>query len=139
MKEESPSSSRSIQYYVAATKWNSDLNFFKIEASFFRRLLDRRLKNVFPTGSAVAQWEIRQKLEALETEQCYTEKKLGMQLREIELMAEDVIPENIDALVSMQVQLEFAMAALTKTFREVKKEIFGLIDGDMISSDTFVA
>ena len=65
----------------------------------------------------------------LEEELGTVEKKLGLQLREIEMMAEDIIPEDIDLLSDAQVQLELLMASLTKIFREEKKEIFELIDG----------
>jgi hypothetical protein len=122
-------STRSIQFYVVATKWASDLNFFKIETGFFDRLLEKHFKNLFPSGSSGNLHEINQKLSGLEDELCHIEKKLYLQLREIELMAEDIIPEDIDVLSSVQVQLEFAMASATKIFREVKKELFELIDG----------
>lgn len=39
--ETAPSlSSRSLQYYVMARHWASELEFFKVETAFFHRLLD---------------------------------------------------------------------------------------------------
>ena len=34
-------SSRSLQYYVIAKKWSSDLEFFRLETAFLQKLLDR--------------------------------------------------------------------------------------------------
>jgi hypothetical protein len=36
-------SARSLQYYVIARRWLSDLEFFKIETSFLQKLLDKHI------------------------------------------------------------------------------------------------
>src|SRR6202007_597257 len=105
-------SSRSIQFYVVSGKWASDLNFFKIETAFFHRLVNEHFKNLI-VADRIAQFSATtERLGALDAEIHKTEVKLGLQLRLIELMAEDVIPEDTDSLAGEQVQLEQMMAGV---------------------------
>ncbi|HVV54969.1 MAG TPA: hypothetical protein VHC47_06585, partial [Mucilaginibacter sp.] len=55
------------------------------------------------------------------------ERSLEYQLTHIELMAEDVIPENASELAVKQIELEYRMANIMGEYREVKKRIFSLI------------
>lgn len=120
-----PISSRSLQYYVIAKKWSSDLDFFRLEAGFLHRLLDRNTRNLqdrehlgqlVKTGKDLA-----------ELEQMVVDDLLAGQLTQLELMAEDIIPEDAEALAAVQVRLEQFMGALTKRFRQVKQEIYRLV------------
>ncbi len=118
-------SSRSVQFYAITQKWASDLSFFRIETAFFHRLLDQQF-----TGRSFASHPpanlngITAKLNSLDNELQNAERLLDLQLREIELMAEDVLPEDPEWLAGGQVKLEFLMADITRRFRDIKKEIF---------------
>ncbi len=128
METKAELSSRAIQFYVVSVKWASDLNFFKIETAFFHRLVDEHFKNMVPERIAQLRADT-EKLRTLDTEIHKAETKLGLQLRLIELMAEDIIPEDVDSLAGEQVQLENLMAEIVSHFREVKKELFSMVEG----------
>ncbi|TSD66301.1 hypothetical protein FFF34_002550 [Inquilinus sp. KBS0705] len=59
---------------------------------------------------------------------------LTEQLQQLELMAEDFIPENIDSIQGKQVQLEYLITNLTHEFREIKKDLFSAIEHIMKES-----
>lgn len=118
-------SARSLQYYVIAQRWLSDLEFFKIETSYLLRLMDdyiirlqddRHIQKLIATGKSL------KKLEEMEVDDL-----LSDQIRQLELMAEDVIPEDSESLAAKQVQLEYFMSDLTHEFRKVKQELFHLV------------
>ncbi|WP_295711954.1 hypothetical protein [Mucilaginibacter sp.] len=118
-------SARSLQYYVIARRWLSDLEFFKIETSFLHRLLDSnisRLKDNNHIDKLITTGKTLQKLEQMEVDDL-----LNKQIKQLELMAEDIIPEDTEALASTQVQLEYFMTNLTREFRLIKQELFNLI------------
>jgi hypothetical protein len=118
-------SARSLQYYVIARRWLSDLEFFKIETSFLHRLLDSnisRLQDNDHIEKLITTGKTLQKLEQMEVDDL-----LKNQITQLELMAEDIIPEDTEALASTQVQLEYFMTNLTREFRLVKQELFNLI------------
>lgn len=127
METKTTLSTRSIQYYVIATKWATDLNFFKIETAFFHRLLETYFKKLPGTlehlGADV------EKLRALDSDIHKVEIKLGLQVRWIEMMAEDVIPEDTASIAAEQVSLEMLMGNLTAHFRELKTHLFGIVEG----------
>jgi hypothetical protein len=109
-------SARSLQYYVIAQRWLSDLEFFKIETSYLHQLMDDYIVRLQDDDHI-------QKLIA-------TGKSLNLlsdQIRQLELMAEDVIPEDSESLAAKQVQLEYFMTDLTHEFRKVKQELFHLV------------
>ncbi|HVV53819.1 MAG TPA: hypothetical protein VHC47_00755, partial [Mucilaginibacter sp.] len=50
-------SARSLQYYVISKRWSSDLQFFKFETGFLRRLLD---EHFFSLNDKVGIEKVRQ-------------------------------------------------------------------------------
>lgn len=118
-------SARSLQYYVIAQRWLSDLEFFKIETSYLHRLMDDyiiRLQDDGHIQKLIATGKSLKKLEKMEVDDL-----LSDQIRQLELMAEDVIPEDSESLAAKQVQLEYFMSDLTHEFRKVKQELFHLV------------
>jgi hypothetical protein len=125
MKTTTAMSARSLQYYVIARRWLSDLEFFKIETSFLHRLMDSnisRLQDDDHIDKLITTGKSLRKLEQMEVDDL-----LKNQITQLELMAEDIIPEDTEALASTQVQLEYFMTNLTREFRLVKQELFSLI------------
>lgn len=118
-------SSRTLQYYVIAKRWASDLEFFRLENSFLRQLLQRY------EGHLPAQPEFSQLAKVArglqDLEKMVDGDLLAQQLTQLELMAEDVIPEDADALAEVQVRLEQLMSRLTRSFRDLKQEVFALV------------
>jgi hypothetical protein len=118
-------SARSLQYYVIAQRWLSDLEFFKIETSYLHQLMDDyivRLQDDDHIQKLIATGKSLKKLEEMEVDDL-----LSDQIRQLELMAEDVIPEDSESLAAKQVQLEYFMTDLTHEFRKVKQELFHLV------------
>lgn len=118
-------SARSLQYYVIARRWLSDLEFFKIETSFLQKLLDKHIANLQDTGhihKLIATGKALKHLQDMEVEELLTR-----QVRQLELMSEDIIPEDTDALTSTQVKLAYFMTNLTREFRQVKQDLFSLV------------
>ena len=120
-----PISSRSLQYYVIAKRWSSDLEFFRLESSFLHQLLDRYISRLQDEPHLQKMVEARKDLQ--EIKQLSVDDLLLRQITQLELMAEDVIPEDADALAAVQVKLEYYMSGLNRSFRTVKQKIFRLV------------
>jgi len=53
---------------------------------------------------------------------------LNHQLKMVELMAEGIVPEDAEDLAANQVQLESLMTRLILDYRDVKKQLFALVE-----------
>ena len=124
-------SSRSLQYYVVARRWSSDIEFFKIETAFLHRLLDNYFLRLCEREYIEQLEQTGMKLLKLEREESLADLLINEQLKYVELMAEDIIYENADELAVNQVKLEYLMTNLTRDYREVKKELFTLVEATM--------
>ncbi|HVS94240.1 MAG TPA: hypothetical protein VHE59_19520 [Mucilaginibacter sp.] len=91
-------SSRTLQYAVIAHKWASDLEFYKFEIEFLRKLLDRHFFTTKDSASRQHVISINNELLKLEADKMQFERSLNEQIKQLELMAEDVIPEDATAL-----------------------------------------
>jgi hypothetical protein len=120
-------SSRSLQYYVISRRWVADLEFFRTETQFLQRLLDDHFTQLCNEDHIDKLREVSKKLVVLEQDEQQVDKLLTRQLKNIELMAEDVMPEDADALAGTQVQLEYLVTNLTREYRGIKKELFNLV------------
>ncbi|MDB5126180.1 hypothetical protein [Mucilaginibacter sp.] len=127
-------SARSLQYYVMAEHWASDLKFFKIETAFFDKLIKEYFIPIGEISGMEALRDLLNKINRLKEDEQATCKMLTEQLQQLELMAEDFIPENIDSIQGKQVQLEYLVTNLTHEFREVKKDLFVKIENIMRES-----
>lgn len=124
-------SSRALQYYVIAGQWAADLEFFKIETAFFHHLLEDYLVYFSSADDTEKLKLISKKLLKLEADERDTEQLLNDQIKHLELMAEDVIPEDTESLTAQQVRLENLTHHLLKEYRETKKLLFVMIEGAM--------
>lgn len=120
-----PNSSRTLQYYVMAKRWASDLEFFRMEIGFLQQLLDQRISR------PQVQEHIDQLVKAgrdliglLEPEMA---ELLYGQLFQLELMAEDIITEDADEVAAVQVKLENQMSQLSRRFQAVKRDVYRLV------------
>lgn len=131
-------SARSLQYYLVAKHWASDLEFFKIETAFFGQLIDRYFTKVAEFSGIENLRKIMQKIQCLQDDELRLGESLAKQTRQLELMAEDFVPENIDKLKGKQIELECLIANLLVEFRQVKKELFALIE-TVMREDAYMA
>ncbi len=120
-------SARSLQCYVIARCWASDLEFFKIETDFFYRLLDDYRIRLIDYEHIDRLKQMYARLLKLEQDEDIIDELLMNQLKQLELMSEDIIPEDAETLVVAQVRLENLTAGLSNEYREVKKDLFSLI------------
>lgn len=120
-------SARSLQYYVIARRWASDLEFFRIETAFFHRLINDYILQLKDNNRTLQLLGTGKKLDKLENDEVQASGLLVEQIKQLGLMAEDIIPEDAEALTATQLHLEYFMTNLTKEYREVKQEIFRLI------------
>jgi len=132
-------SARSLQYYVIARHWLSDLDFYRIETSFLYRLLDDYFTRLADRDHIERFGAVSARLIVLETDEKETRELLTRQLKKVELMAEDVIPESADELAAAQVKLEYLITNLTAEYREVKKELFDLVESVMLPKKQLLA
>lgn len=120
-------SARSLQYYAITRQWASDLEFFRIETAFLHRLMDDYFIRL-NAGHPDELRQIREALSELEKDKSRADQLLHEQLRELELMAEDVIPEDTEQLVGKQINLENLIAGIVKEYRNVKRKLFSQVE-----------
>lgn len=124
-------SARSLQYYVIARQWASDLEFFTIETAFFNRLLNDYFVRLSDAAHVLKLRETGKALLKLEEDKTKASRLLDDQLKELELMAEDIIPEDTEQLAGKQIELENMLHDITLEFRSVKQQLFALVEQAM--------
>lgn len=124
-------SARSIQYYVIAKQWLSDLDFFQTEIAFFHHILDNHFTTLADAAFIRDADRAVSHLTKLEIDMAAAGVSLTDQVQHVELMAEDIIPECADEVAVKQIELEYLMAAIGREYRDVKKQIFAMIGGIM--------
>jgi hypothetical protein len=121
-------SSRSLQYYTIARQWASDLEFYKFETGFIHRLLDEYFAAILKAGERENMRQILNDLMRLEVENNQLERALAEQLKHLELMSEDVIPEDVSWLAGKQIRLEYMVAGIFGEYKELKRKIFAVME-----------
>ena len=121
-------SARSQQFYVMCRHWQSDMEFFKIETAFLHRLLDDYFVQLLSPEFFDKLKETSQKLFGLEKDENSLRQQLGSHIKQMELTAENVIPEDTEKLADTQATLESLLFKLINEYRDVKKEMFALVE-----------
>ncbi len=121
-------SARSLQYYVVATRWDSDLEFFKVETAFLHRLIDEYFVRSGGPGYIENFRKPCKALLKLEEDRNRVDNLLTEQLKHLELMADDVISEDIDSLSDKQIKIEYLVTDLVNEYRSVKNELFAQVE-----------
>jgi hypothetical protein len=120
-------SARSLQYFVIAKKWSSDLEFYKIEIKFLRTLLENNYFVLQNNGEKDTVKRINNDLLFLDVEKNQLERALNEQIQQLELMSEDVIPEDATQIAGKQIRLEYMVIELFSEYKDLKREIFYLV------------
>lgn len=121
-------SSRALQYYTIARQWTSDLEFYKFEIRFMHRLLNEYYTDITHAGERENVHRILNDLMRLEVEYNQLERALAEQLKHLELMSEDIIPEDVSWLAGKQIRLEYMVAGIFGEYRELKRKIFAVME-----------
>lgn len=122
-------STRSLRHYVIVKHRISDIEFFKVETAFLHRLLDEHFVSLCCSNRVGMLKQVGANLLNLEKNESKTNDKLRYQLRELGWIAKNLVTENKDRLSASQVEIEYMMVNLIREYHEVRKEIFGLIEG----------
>lgn len=117
-----------LPYYKNAKGWVTDLESFKLENTFLNGILDEYFLRLSGTMAIDILKRIGKKLLKLEADSNYSDTILSEQFRNLELVKEEVIPENIVGLACKQMELEYLITNLNNEYREVKKELSLLLD-----------
>ena len=120
-------STRSLQYFVIAKKWSSDLEFYNIEIKFLRSLLENNYFIIQNNGEKDTLKRINKDLTLLDEEKSQLEQALDEQIKQLELMSEDVIPEDATQVAGKQIRLEYMVTDLFSEYKDLKREIFYLV------------
>jgi hypothetical protein len=120
-------SARSLQYFVIAKKWSSDLEFYKIEIKFLRSLLENNYIILQNNGEKDTLKRINNDLILLDVEKDQLERALDEQIQQLELMSEDVIPEDATQVAGKQIRIEYMVTELFSEYKDLKREIFYLV------------
>ncbi|HEY0174787.1 MAG TPA: hypothetical protein VGC08_00320 [Pedobacter sp.] len=121
-------SAMSQQYYMMTKHWASDLEFFKIETAFLRQLLE---SHFFALCSPKHLEELKmagKMLMDLDQDQYESDQMIIIQLKRLGLVAKYALFNNEDELTVSQQEIESAMIELNRKYREVKKEIYKIIE-----------
>ena len=126
-------SARSQQIYVLCRHWESDLEFFRIETAFLHRLLDDYFVQLLSPEYFEDLKKSTQKLFELEKEENGLRQQIMDHMKQVELAAENVAPEDPEKLADAQATIEALLLKLINDYREVKKEMFALVEKAMHS------
>lgn len=121
-------SSKSSRCYVIAERWASDLEFFTIESIFFQHLLKKYAISFSTSADLENLKKHGRELRTLDEERQKIEILVHEQLELIALVAEDVVPENLEKIETTQTTLESLMIEVTKRYRELKKKLFTTVE-----------
>lgn len=128
MESTYPMSAKSLQYYVIAKRWASDIEFFKIETSFLNRLLDNYFVRLYNQKLLEKVKVSGERMLALAKDEVKVNQLIQRQLKEMEWIAKNQIKENVERISLSQVEIEHQMVNIMREFRELKKDIFKLVE-----------
>lgn len=131
-------SARSLEYYINAKRWNADLEFYKDEIDFLNKLLKENFIHLTNSKRNVVIIHLIGKLAELVNEKHQVKELLDHQLKDLELLAEDLFIESKEAIAGKQAHLEYLIRDLVNEYREIKKSIFILLDQIMTDDGVVV-
>jgi hypothetical protein len=131
MENEIEISARSEADYVITRRWLSDVEFFKVEATFLHRLQQDYFIRSDDQPTIEKLKVIGHQLLRLHEDMISADVQLNSQLKNIAAVAENEIPENVKNLTVNQLALGHLMTNLIDEYREVKKELFTLVESIM--------
>jgi len=120
-------SARSLQYYIVARRWSTELEFSRLEKAFLEALINEWLVEPSNSPHDLNLNFSMSKLQALDADFVKAETSVSEQLEKLELIAENKFPEQQETLAAEQACLEYMMLDLVHEFRDVKTELFAKI------------
>ena len=94
---------------------------------FLHTLLDNHFFNLQYKDDRATVINFNNDLMKLSVDKNQLEIVLDDQIRLLELMSEDIIPEDVTALSGKQIKLEYMVTHIFSEYKELKKQIFSLV------------
>lgn len=127
MKAEDISSSIA-QQYLMAQHWASDLEFFKIETLFLRGLLENHFIALCDDEHIGELKRLGEQLLDLDKDEYECEQLINLQLIKLGLVAKYASLGSKEELKESQIEVETIVMSITKEYREIKKEVFKMVE-----------
>jgi hypothetical protein len=119
---------RALEYYINVRRWKTYLEFFNLEVVFLNRLMEEHFLQLSGEDHIKKLTQLGSKLSVLVNEKHHIVGLLDLQLRNLELLAEDLLSEGLGELSEKQADLECRMTDLIHQYREVKKELYVIVE-----------
>lgn len=124
-------SERSQQYYIIAKHWLSDLEFLTFETEFLHKLMENCSITLSQKGYLDKLISAKQLLCKMEVEKNHVHIMVEHQIKKLELMAENIIPDASDELAENQLLIENFMTTVIKQYRYIKRDVYTIIEKGM--------
>lgn len=119
---------RALEYYINARRWKTHLDFFNVEVVFLNRLIEEHFLQLSGQDGIKKLALLGHKLGALVNEKHHIKGLLDQQLKNLELLAEGLFSEGLSKLSQEQADLEFHMTDLIHQYREVKRDLYVIME-----------
>ena len=116
------------QQYLMARHWASDLEFFKIETLFLRGLLENHFIALCDDQHIGELKRLGEQLLDLDKDEYECEQLINLQLIKLGLVSKYESLGNKGELDESQVEVENVVMTISKEYREIKREVFKLIE-----------
>ena len=116
------------QQYMMAEHWASDLEFFKIETLFLRGLLENHFIALCDDQYIGELKRLGEQLLDLDKDEYECEQLITLQLIKLGLVAKYASLGSKEDLKESQVEVETTVMTITKEYREIKGEVFKLVE-----------
>jgi len=118
----------SQQYAIMADHWAADLEFFKLETSFLRGLLEDHFMELCDKRYIEELKRFGKLLMDLDKEEYECDQLISLQLAKLGLLTKYSLLDNEEKLREAQVEIEKIMKTITQEYRRVKKDVFKLLE-----------
>jgi len=117
-----------LKHYLLVRKWSSDIEFFNIETSFLHRLLDEYFLSLCNSDLITELNITGERLLKLEKQQRNATQAIRKQFLEMKWISTNMIRESKNRITEAQVNIGNLIAQVTFEFKEVKMDVFRLIE-----------
>jgi hypothetical protein len=124
-------SERSQQYYVITKQWLSDLEFLTFEAEFLHKLMENYFTSLSNEGYLDKLVLANQLLSKMEVEKNHVHAMVSHHIKKLEMIAENIIPDTTEELAENQLLIENFMSTIIRQYRQVKKDIYAIVETAM--------
>ncbi len=122
--------------YILTEHWQSDLRFFEDELRFLRDLIDKYFFRLIDEANMEKTRKHVTRLAKLETQRAILSRSVTRHLQHLANFLENPFPYNTQSYRDEHAKLEIGVVEYLKNFRQMKRDIFGLLNTVMESEKT---